>query len=79
MVADSTPMATDVHSCSLVGSVNLYSAVETFFFRKYLFNLCNETNSASFAVINIHRRISSQHVTFVIHCFVSLTKGNKIM
>ena len=73
MVVNSTAFAIEVHSCSLDGNVNLYTAVETLFFCKYFFKfLCNETNSSPFAAINIHRRISSQHATVVIHCFVSL-------
>jgi hypothetical protein len=72
MVVNSTAFATEVHSCSLHGNVNLYTTVETFFVSTFFKFLCNEKNSSPFAVINIRRRISSQHATVVIRCFVSL-------
>jgi hypothetical protein len=42
MVVNSTAFAADVPSCSLDGDVNLYTAVETFFFfvNTFFFNFC---------------------------------------
>jgi len=40
MVANSTALATEVHSCSLDGNIHLYTAVETFFFCKCFFSFC---------------------------------------